>query len=138
MKITRVGAQASLKGPPDWFSGTVRADPLFQAAEPARVQGAHVMFEPAARTAWHTQPARPKLARYVGLQLGTACRHIHLMEILIMGSRRQSVNPDVSTRDRNFRGVSWPTFRAWPLRLLLCSSRCLWREQESFATASPG
>ena len=44
------------KGPADWFTGTVRIDPLFQAPEPARVAGASVTFEPGARTAWHTHP----------------------------------------------------------------------------------
>ena len=56
MEIKRVGSQASGKGPTDWFTGTVRVDPLFQAPEPARVSGAHVTFEPGARTAWHTHP----------------------------------------------------------------------------------
>ena len=44
------------KGPADWFTGTVRIDPLFQATAPARVAGASVTFEPGARTAWHTHP----------------------------------------------------------------------------------
>jgi quercetin dioxygenase-like cupin family protein len=56
MKITRIGSQPSGKGSVDWFSGTVRIDPLFQAGEPARVNGASVTFEPGARTAWHTHP----------------------------------------------------------------------------------
>lgn len=56
MKITRVGSQPSSKGPADWFTGTVRIDPLFQAPDPALVQGASVTFEPGARTAWHTHP----------------------------------------------------------------------------------
>lgn len=56
MDITRNGAQASVKGPLDWFTGTVRIDPLFQAPEPARGTGANVTFEPGARTAWHTHP----------------------------------------------------------------------------------
>jgi quercetin dioxygenase-like cupin family protein len=56
MEIRRIGTQASSKGPSDWFTGTVRIDPLFQAPEPARVQGASVTFEPGARTAWHTHP----------------------------------------------------------------------------------
>ena len=56
MKITRAGSQPSSKGPADWFSGTVRIDPLFSAAAPARVAGAAVTFEPGARTAWHTHP----------------------------------------------------------------------------------
>ncbi len=56
MKITRVGSVASTKGPADWFSGTVRVDPLFQTPDPALVSGACVTFEPGARTAWHTHP----------------------------------------------------------------------------------
>lgn len=57
MKIQRNGSQASIKGPADWFTGTVRIDPLFlEAEEPARATGAGVTFEPGARTAWHTHP----------------------------------------------------------------------------------
>src|SRR5437660_996400 len=56
MEIKRVGTQASTKGPADWFIGTVRIDPLFQANAPARAAGASVTFEPGARTAWHTHP----------------------------------------------------------------------------------
>jgi quercetin dioxygenase-like cupin family protein len=56
MDIKRIGSQASGKGPEDWFTGTVRIDPLFQASAPARVAGASVTFEPGARTAWHTHP----------------------------------------------------------------------------------
>src|SRR5437763_9946439 len=56
MKITRIGLQASTKGPADWFTGTVRIDPLFQANAPARAAGAAVTFEPGSRTAWHTHP----------------------------------------------------------------------------------
>jgi quercetin dioxygenase-like cupin family protein len=56
MEIRRAGSQASGKGPSEWFTGTVRIDPLFQAADPARAQGASVTFEPGARTAWHTHP----------------------------------------------------------------------------------
>lgn len=56
MQITRAGSQPSRKGPVDWFTGTVRIDPLFSASAPARVQGASVTFEAGARTAWHTHP----------------------------------------------------------------------------------
>ena len=56
MEIKRAGAQPSGKGPADWFTGTVRIDPLFTASAPARVAGASVTFEPGARTAWHTHP----------------------------------------------------------------------------------
>jgi quercetin dioxygenase-like cupin family protein len=57
MKITRAGSQPSAKGPEDWFTGTVRIDPLFTAESPGRVAGSAVTFEPGARTAWHTHPA---------------------------------------------------------------------------------
>ena len=30
MEIKRVGSQPSAKGPSEWFTGTVRIDPLFQ------------------------------------------------------------------------------------------------------------
>jgi quercetin dioxygenase-like cupin family protein len=56
MDIKRSGSQPSTKGPAEWFTGTVRIDPLFQAPDPAPVQGASVTFEPGARTAWHTHP----------------------------------------------------------------------------------
>jgi quercetin dioxygenase-like cupin family protein len=56
MEIKRSGSQPSAKGPSDWFTGTVRLDPLFQAPDPARVSAASVTFEPGARTAWHTHP----------------------------------------------------------------------------------
>jgi quercetin dioxygenase-like cupin family protein len=56
MEIKRIGSQPSVKGPSEWFTGTVRIDPLFQAPDPAFVQGTSVTFEPSARTAWHTHP----------------------------------------------------------------------------------
>ena len=56
MKIQRAGSQPSVKGPSEWFTGTVRIDPLFQPNDPARATGASVTFEPGARTAWHTHP----------------------------------------------------------------------------------
>lgn len=56
MKIIRNGSQDSAPGPEDWFTGTVRIDPLFNPIESARTGGANVTFEPGARTAWHTHP----------------------------------------------------------------------------------
>jgi quercetin dioxygenase-like cupin family protein len=56
MEIKRSGSQPSSKGNADWFTGTVRVDPLFEAPAPARVRGASVTFEPGARTNWHTHP----------------------------------------------------------------------------------
>ena len=56
MNITRSGTQPSSKGPAEYFTGTVRLDPLFTAPDPARIVGTSVTFEPGARTAWHTHP----------------------------------------------------------------------------------
>lgn len=56
MNIQRNGSQPSVKGPADWFTGTVRIDPLFQPNPPTRTAAACVTFEPGARTAWHTHP----------------------------------------------------------------------------------
>src|SRR5437899_1355699 len=56
VEIKRVGTRPSSKGPAEWFTGSVRIDPLFQATAPARAAGASVTFEPGARTAWHTHP----------------------------------------------------------------------------------
>lgn len=66
MEIKRGGSQPSGKGPADYFSGTVRVDPLFQAPDPARVTGASVTFEPGART------------RNACSNFGQACVEIHL------------------------------------------------------------
>jgi hypothetical protein len=56
MEIMRSGSRPSGKGPTEYFTGSVRIDPLFQAPDPARGRGASVTFEPGARTAWHTHP----------------------------------------------------------------------------------
>jgi quercetin dioxygenase-like cupin family protein len=56
MEIKRIGSLPSAKGPAEYFSGTVRIDPLFTPPDPARVAMALVTFEPGARTAWHTHP----------------------------------------------------------------------------------
>jgi quercetin dioxygenase-like cupin family protein len=56
MDIKRVDSQPSTTRPAEWFTCIVRIDSLFQAHDPARVQGASVTFEPGVRTAWHTHP----------------------------------------------------------------------------------
>lgn len=54
--VTPNGSQPSGKGPDDYFSGSVRIDPLFAAAEPSRTSGGQVTFDAGARSAWHTHP----------------------------------------------------------------------------------
>jgi quercetin dioxygenase-like cupin family protein len=56
MTITRNGSQPSKKGAAQYFTGSVRIDPLFQPKEPPRAAAAYVTFEPGARSAWHTHP----------------------------------------------------------------------------------
>jgi quercetin dioxygenase-like cupin family protein len=56
MEIKRAGSTSPQEGPAEWFTGSVRIEPLFQAPAPARATGASVTFEPGARTAWHTHP----------------------------------------------------------------------------------
>jgi len=56
MEIKRSGSQPSGKGPAEYFTGSVRIDPLMSPPEPSRVAMALITFEPGARTAWHTHP----------------------------------------------------------------------------------
>ena len=65
--IKRNGSRPSQKGSPDWFTGAVRVDPLFQAPEPGRASAGQVTFEPGARTAWHTHPLGQTLIVTAGL-----------------------------------------------------------------------
>ena len=67
MDIQRNGSKPSSKGSADYFTGSVRIDTPFRAAEPARVGGAIVTFEPGARTAWHTHPLGQTLLVVSGL-----------------------------------------------------------------------
>lgn len=67
MPIQRNGSQPSTTGPAEYFTGTVRIDPLFAAPDPARVTGGMVTFEPGARSAWHTHPLGQTLIVTSGL-----------------------------------------------------------------------
>ena len=81
MEITRIGSQPSGKGPEEWFTGSVRIDPLFQPNEHRRAAAAQVTFEPGARTAWHTHPLGQTLIVVSGIGLvqrqGGAVEEIH-------------------------------------------------------------
>ena len=67
MEITRNGSRPSSKGPEQYFSGSVRVDPVFQVGDPARLNAGSVTFEPGARTAWHTHPLGQTLVITAGL-----------------------------------------------------------------------
>ncbi len=72
MYLKRAGSQPSQAGPADYFTGTVRIDPLDALPAPARVSCAAVTFEPGARSAWHTHPLGQTL--FVTSGLGRAQR----------------------------------------------------------------
>ncbi|AWN48774.1 cupin domain-containing protein [Methylobacterium terrae] len=67
MEINRSGSRPSQTGSAEYFTGRVRIDPLTSPPDPARVAGAHVTFEPGARTAWHTHPLGQTLIVTAGL-----------------------------------------------------------------------
>ncbi|MBT0663661.1 cupin domain-containing protein [Geobacter pelophilus] len=65
--ITRAGTQASIKGSVEYFTGSVRVDPLFSANDVAPFSGAYVTFEPGARSAWHIHPTGQRLLVTAGV-----------------------------------------------------------------------
>jgi quercetin dioxygenase-like cupin family protein len=67
LRIARAGSQPSGRGPAEYFTGSVRVDPLFPATAPSRMSGALVTFEPGARSAWHTHPVGQVLIVTAGL-----------------------------------------------------------------------
>ena len=76
MEIKRSGSQPSNKGPADWFTGSVRIDPLSSPPDPSRVACAFetagglpvamvlvgALFVGSIATRWHGEvaPARPR------------------------------------------------------------------------------
>ena len=67
MKIERNGSRPSTKGAQDYFSGSVRVEPVFQVGDPMRLNAGSVTFEPGARSAWHTHPLGQTLIITAGL-----------------------------------------------------------------------
>ena len=96
MEIKRNGSQPSAKGPADWFTGTVRIDPLFSAEDPARTGAATVTFEPGARTAWHAvifiDPDALGWPKPIGGRVGTRCP-ARTRTPLRLGCHRSSQQP---------------------------------------------
>jgi quercetin dioxygenase-like cupin family protein len=66
MEIRECGSQPSRKGTADWFTGTVRIDPLFEPRPPSSAIGISVTFEPGARTLWHSHPVGQTLVVTAG------------------------------------------------------------------------
>ncbi|HEX8620372.1 MAG TPA: cupin domain-containing protein [Allosphingosinicella sp.] len=56
MEISRKADLKTVAGPSEYFTGNVTVTGQFQRADPSRVGGAIVHFEPGSRTAWHKHP----------------------------------------------------------------------------------
>src|SRR3954454_18678256 len=87
LSIARAGTQPSQKGPAEYFTGTVRVDPLFQAKESTHASGAYVTFEPGAWTAWHTQPRGQTLVVTCGVG------RVHTQSHRGQSTRRRCLDP---------------------------------------------
>ena len=95
MEIKRVGSQASGKGSVEYFTGTVRIDPLFEAHAPVRALGSSVTFEPGARTAWHTHPLGQTLIVTAGCgwiqREGGPIEEIRPADVVLVLSRKETL-----------------------------------------------
>ena len=67
--VQRAGSQAPSIGAGQYFTGAVRVEGRFQGSPPARISGGTVIFEPGARTAWHTHPLGQTLIVMAGVGL---------------------------------------------------------------------
>lgn len=56
LDIARGGSRSGRPGPTENFTGAVRVEMLFEAADPSHASGGSVTFEAGARTAWHSHP----------------------------------------------------------------------------------
>lgn len=86
MEIMECGSRPSVRGPTEYFTGSVRQDPVLEAPQPARVRVVTVTFEPGARTAWHTHPLGQTLIVTAGRGLaqswGGAVREIRAGDVV--------------------------------------------------------
>ena len=55
--VSKSGSEASFKGPEQFFTGNVNVYMSFSPTAELPASGAFVIFEPGARSAWHTHPA---------------------------------------------------------------------------------
>ena len=69
MNIFKLGSRSQKKGSSEYFYGNVFQDPIIESPEPARVRAIKVLFEPKARTAWHTHPLGQTLYVLKGIGL---------------------------------------------------------------------
>jgi quercetin dioxygenase-like cupin family protein len=85
MQITRSAHAETMRGPSEWFTGTVFVDTVATPSGPSRLQAASVHFTPGARTAWHTHPNGQTI--YVSEGVGLAQRRGGPVEVIRPGDR---------------------------------------------------
>jgi len=56
MEIFPTSSRQSKIGDPNWYTGEVWLDPILAAPAPSRHRSVRAMFDPGARTAWHSHP----------------------------------------------------------------------------------
>lgn len=125
MEIIKNGQRAAIKGPEDWFTGTVRVDMLFDAHAPAITNGALVTFEPGARTAWHTHPLGQTLIITAGSGF-----------VQLDGQKAQAVQPGdvvwIAPGERHWHGAAPTTAMSHiAVQEALKGSTVTWQEQVS-------
>lgn len=85
-EITRAGAQPSVAGPAEYFTGRVRVEPVWPANGEINASGGLVTFEPGARSAWHTHPKGQRLLVTSGVgrtqEWGGAVQEIRAGDVL--------------------------------------------------------
>ncbi len=69
MQILPACGRPTMRGNPDYFTGTVWLDEIAGPGAPGRLRAYRVSFEPGARTAWHTHPHGQVLHVLSGLGL---------------------------------------------------------------------
>lgn len=118
--IIHNGSQPSVKGPAEFFTGTVRIDYLFPAKAPTQASGAYVTFEPGARSAWHVHPVGQKLivtaGRGLTQQWGGPVQEIHAGDVVICPAKVKhwhGASPTTAmthiaiTEEQNGKNVEW-------------------------------
>lgn len=69
MELFPVGTRPAKLGDRSWFTGQAWLEPIYEAPAPARNRSVRVLFEPGARTAWHSHPLGQTLYVIAGVGL---------------------------------------------------------------------
>jgi quercetin dioxygenase-like cupin family protein len=103
MEIKRVGSQPSVKGPADWFTGTVRVDPLFQANAPALAAGGQCHVRTGCSHRWHTHPLYQTLIVIAGCgwaqREGGPIEEVHSGDVILFPRREKSIGTGATGRE---------------------------------------